>query len=166
MGEQVYLQMINTAKKYLYIDTPYLILDDTVTSALCLAAKSGVDVRITTPHIPDHKFVHDTTRTFYDELLRAGVRVYEYANGFIHAKAFVSDDITATVGTANLDFRSLYLHFECGVWLYGCDAVRTIRDDYLETLKVCTEIKPETIKKHGLFGRLYREILRLYAPLM
>lgn len=165
VGEHVYLNIINTAKRYVYIDTPYLILDDSVTSALCLAAKSGVDVRITTPSVPDRKFVHDTTRTYYDELLAAGVRIYEYASGFIHAKTFVSDDITATVGTANLDFRSLYLHFECGVWLYGCDAVKEIKEDYLRTLEECTEIH-QSGKKPGIAGRFKREVLRLLAPLM
>ena len=165
VGEHVYLQIINTAKRYVYIDTPYLILDDSVTSALCLAAKSGVDVRITTPSVPDRKFVHDTTRTYYDDLISAGVRIYEYASGFIHAKTFVSDDITATVGTANLDFRSLYMHFECGVWLCGCDAIKDIKDDYLRTLEECTEIYLSE-KKPGIAGRIRRELLRLLAPLM
>ncbi len=165
VGEQVYVQIINTAKRYLYIDTPYLILDDTISDALCLAAKSGVDVRITTPSVPDKKIVHDTTRTYYAALLEAGVRIYEYSDGFIHAKTFVSDDITATVGTANLDFRSLYLHFECGVWMYGCRAVEDIRDDYLETIESCREILPSA-KKRGIFSRARDEILRLLAPLM
>ena len=115
VGEHVYLQIINNAKKYVYINTPYLIIDDSMVSALALSAKSGVDVRIITPHRWDKWLVHMTTRSYYRELINAGVKIYEYSKGFIHSKTFVSDDRTTTVGTTNLDFRSLYLHFECDV---------------------------------------------------
>ncbi len=124
VGEHVYLKIINSARKYVYITTPYLIIDDSVVSALCLAAKSGVDVRIITPYVGDNKIVHMTTRSYYRELIKAGVKIFEYTDGFIHSKTFVSDDRIATVGTANLDFRSLYLNFECGTVLYDTESVK------------------------------------------
>ena len=115
VGEDVYLNIINKAKKYVYICTPYLIIDNEMMTALCLAAKSGVDVRIMTPGIPDKKLVFILTQSYYRQLLEAGVKIYEYQPGFLHAKSFVSDDEIGVVGTINLDYRSLYLHFEDGV---------------------------------------------------
>ena len=165
VGEHVYLQIINNAKDYVYINTPYLIIDDSVLSALCLAAKSGVDVRIVTPHRWDKWLVHMTTRSYYRELIKAGVKIYEYTNGFIHSKIFVSDDHTATVGTTNLDFRSLYLHFECGVLIFNSPAVMEIKEDFLQTLAVCQRITEEACKENVLL-RLLQDILRLFAPLM
>lgn len=165
VGEHVYLQIINNAKNYVYINTPYLIIDDSMISALCLAAKSGVDVRIVTPHRWDKWAVHMTTRSYYRELINAGVKIYEYSKGFIHSKTFVSDDTTATVGTTNLDFRSLYLHFECGVWMYGSKAVTEVRDDFLKTLKECQQINKEDCRC-SIFLRIFQEIMRLFAPLM
>lgn len=165
VGEHVYLQIINNAKDYVYIYTPYLIVDDSMVSALTLAAKSGIDVRIITPHKWDKWVIHMTTRSYYRELIKAGVRIYEYSKGFLHAKAFVSDDMTATVGTTNLDFRSLYLHFECGAWLYNTTAVTELRQDFLQTQAQCQQI---TLKDctPNLFMRLFQDILRLFAPLM
>ena len=165
VGEHVYLQILNEAKDYVYINTPYLIVDDSMVSALCLAAKRGVDVRIVTPHRWDKWLVHMTTRSYYRELIRAGVKVYEYSNGLIHAKSFVSDDIIGTVGTTNLDFRSLYLHFECGTWMYGSRAVMQIKRDFLNTLPVCQQIEEKDCAKY-LTSKLLQEILRLFAPLM
>lgn len=165
VGEHVYLQIINTAKNYVYINTPYLIIDDSMISALCLAAKSGVDVRIVTPHRWDKWAVHMTTRSYYRELINAGVKIYEYSKGFIHSKTFVSDDTTATVGTTNLDFRSLYLHFECGVWMYGSNAVTEVRDDFLKTLEECQQINKENCR-YNIFLRIFQDIMRLFAPLM
>jgi len=165
VGEHVYLQIINNAKDYVYIFTPYLIIDDSMISALTLAAKSGVDVRIITPHIWDKRIVHMTTRSYYRELILSGVKVYEYSKGFLHTKAFVSDDTTATVGTTNLDFRSLYLHFECGTWLYGSTAVPEIKKDFLDTLQECQKITLKDCSKN-VIGRLVQDILRLFAPLM
>jgi len=165
VAEHVYLQIINSAKDYLYINTPYLIIDDSMVSALSLAAKSGVDVRIVTPRIWDKKVVHMTTRSYYRELTCAGVKIYEYTKGFMHSKTFVSDDSTARVGTANLDFRSLYLHFECGVWMHGCEAVRQVRDDFLETLDHCQLITEKDCNKN-IFVRFIQDVLRLFAPLM
>lgn len=165
VGEHVYLQILNEAKDYVYINTPYLIVDDSMVSALCLAAKRGVDVRIVTPHRWDKWLVHMTTRSYYRELIRAGVKVYEYSSGFIHAKSFVSDDAIATVGTTNLDFRSLYLHFECGTWMYGSRAVMQIKQDFLDTLPVCQQIEEKDCAKY-LSSKLLQEVLRLFAPLM
>ena len=165
IGEHVYLQIINNTKDYVYINTPYLIIDDSMISALCLAAKSGVDVRIVTPYKGDKWWVHMTTRSYYRELIGAGVKIYEYSKGFIHSKTFVSDDTTATVGTTNLDFRSLYLHFECGVWMYKTDAVLEVKEDFLDTLEVC---KPITAKdcRYNIFVRAFQDAMRLFAPLM
>ena len=165
VGEHVYLQIINNAKKYVYINTPYLIIDDSMVSALCLTAKSGVDVRIVTPHKWDKRFVHMTTRSYYRELIRAGVKIYEYSRGFIHSKTFVSDDRTATVGTTNMDFRSLYLHFECGTFLVDSAAVMEVKEDFLKTLEICQQITAEDCKG-GFFTRLVQDILRVFAPLM
>ena len=165
VGEHVYLNIINSAKNYVYIMTPYLILDDGVISALCLAAKSGTDVRILTPQIPDKRLVHLTSRSYYPDLLAAGVRIYEYAGGFLHAKVFVSDDETATVGSTNLDFRSLYLHFECGVWMCGSPAVAAARGDFLATLENSAEIRAEDVRVTWWRG-LFNQLLRLIAPLL
>lgn len=165
VSEHVYMQLFNRARNYIYINTPYLILDDSMLSALELAAKSGVDVRIVTPHVWDKYFVHMTTRSYYADLLRAGVRVYEFTPGFMHAKTVVCDDEAATVGTVNMDFRSLYLHFECGVRMYESAAVAQVRDDFLKTLEVCHEMTLPECEVGALRG-IGRQILRLFAPLM
>ncbi len=165
VGEQVYLQMINHARDYVYINTPYLILDESMMSALCLAAKSGVDVRIVTPHKWDKRLVHMTTRSYYRELMAAGVRIYEYSKGFIHSKTFVSDDLTATVGSANLDYRSLYLSFECGVLMYRTQAVLEVKEDFLKTLESCHQITESDCHSTPI-QRIVQDILRLFAPVM
>ncbi len=166
VGENVYLNIINSAEEYVYITTPYLIIDNEMQTALVLAAKSGVDVRIITPHIPDKKAVFAVTRAHYRKLLRYGVKIYEYTPGFIHAKNFVSDDKTAVVGTINLDFRSLYLHFECAAWMYKCGCIADIKQDYLETLKQCREITYSDCLNISVFRRIGRAVLRLFAPMM
>lgn len=165
VSEHVYLQIINTAKHYVYINTPYLVVDDSMLSALSLAAKSGVDVRIVTPFRWDKRLVHFTTRSYYRELIRAGVKIYEYSKGFIHSKTFVSDDTVATIGSANLDFRSLYLQFECGVWMYKTEAVTELRDDFLKTLEICHEVREEECRGN-MVTRFFQDFLRLFAPLM
>lgn len=165
VGEHVYMHILNNARRYVYINTPYLIIDDTLVSALALAAKSGVDVRIVTPHLPDKKLVHMTTRSYYRDLITAGVKIYEYTDGFIHSKTFVSDDKIATVGTTNLDFRSLYLHFECGVCLYNTSSIQAIKQDFLETLDRCHEISLSDIKNTAPH-RFVQECLRIFAPMM
>ncbi len=163
--DHVYTQMITKAQNYLYIMTPYLIVDNSMVSALCTAAKSGVDIRIITPHRWDKRIIHFTTRSYYRELLKAGVRIYEYTPGFIHSKTLVSDDETAVIGSANLDFRSLYLQYECGVWMYRAKAVTELRDDFLKTLEVCHEITPKDCRCN-MVTRFFQEVCRLFAPLM
>lgn len=165
VGEHVYLEIIGSARDYLYITTPYLIIDDSMISAITLAAKSGVDVRIMTPHIADKRIIHATTRSYYRELIKSGVQIYEYERGFVHAKSFVSDDRTATIGTTNMDFRSLYMHFECGVRFYDCPAVLDVKKDFLETLPLCRQITLKECSRNMVTG-LFQDLLRLFAPLM
>ena len=166
VGLSVYLNLINRAKRYVYITTPYLVIDYSMTVALTTAAKSGVDVRIITPHIPDKKTVFEVTRAHYDELLEAGVKIYEYTPGFIHSKNFVVDDCYATVGTVNMDYRSMFLHFENGVLLYGTPTVHHIRDDFLSTQDKSVAVTLEQCKSVPYYRRLGREILQVFAPLL
>ncbi|MCI9157665.1 MAG: cardiolipin synthase [Lawsonibacter sp.] len=166
VGQAVYLNMISKAKNYIYITTPYLIIDVATNTALCNAAKSGVDVRIITPHIPDKRYVFEVTRAHYQPLLEAGVRIYEYTPGFIHAKNFVVDGRFATVGTVNLDYRSLFLHFEDGVWLCEAPCIQDIRRDFEETLKLSEAYSLRKFKHLNILLQLYRSILRVFAPLM
>jgi cardiolipin synthase len=165
VGEHVYIQIINQAREYVYINTPYLIVDDNLLSALTLAAKSGVDVRIITPHRWDKWIVAITSRSYYRRLIEAGVKVYEYTSGFNHGITFVSDDKIATVGTTNLDFRSLYLHFECGVLLYSTDTIAAIKEDFLRTVPLSHEV---TLKDcaSSAFQRIIPDVLRIFAPFL
>jgi len=165
VGEHVYIQIINQAKKYVYINTPYLIVDDNLLSALTLAAKSGVDVRIITPHRWDKLIVAITSRSYFRRLIQAGVKVYEYTSGFSHGKTFVSDDRLATVGTTNLDFRSLYLHFECGVLIYASETVAAVKEDFLNTIPASQEITLKDCSRNA-FQSLIQDGLRVFAPLM
>ncbi len=165
VGENVYLNIINQAKKYVYIFTPYLIIDNEMISALSLAQRRGVDIRIVTPGIPDKKIVNTLTKSYYDMLLRDGIKIYEYTPGFIHAKVFLCDDKIATVGTLNLDYRSLYLHFECGTYIFDSKVVSKIKKDVLETLEKSKEITLED-HKVGFFKSLWQAVLRIFAPLM
>lgn len=166
VSENVYMNIINEAKKYVYITTPYLILDNEMMTALSLAAKKGVDVRIITPFIPDKPFIHAVSRAHYQTLIEAGVKIYEYVPGFIHAKIFVSDDTYGVVGTINLDYRSLYLHFECAAWLYKTSSLIQIRDDFALTLQKCHEISLADCRRSNIFTRIIQAFLRLFAPLM
>lgn len=165
VGKNVYLNMINQAQKYIYINTPYLIINDELKNALCLAVQRGVDVRILTPGIPDKKLVFKVTRSYYEILIKGGVRIYEYTPGFIHAKNFVCDDKIATVGTINLDYRSLYLHFECGVYIYQATIIKDIKDDFINTIAMSKEISEEEVV-HGRFRGWKEAILRLFSPLL
>jgi len=166
VSEAVYLNLINQAETYVYINTPYLIIDNKMMFALCMAAKRGVDVRIVTPHIPDKWYVHAVSRSNYEELLESGVSVYEYTPGFMHSKTFVVDDVYAVVGTINLDYRSLYLHFECGVWMYNTKSVLEVKEDSVETFTKCQLITLEQCKDLKWYFRLCRTILKAFAPLM
>ncbi len=162
VGQDVYMNILNEAKRYCYIMTPYLILDNEFVNALSLAAARGVDVRIITPGIPDKKTVWGVTRSFYEVLTQTGVRIFEYTPGFVHAKVFVSDDRIATVGTINLDYRSLYLHFENGTCLVGSKKVMDVKKDLTDTLKKCREITASEAK-FGFFFNLKYSIIRIFA---
>ena len=166
VGENVYLNIINQAKRYVYICTPYLIIDNEMMTALCLASKKGVDVRIVTPGIPDKKMVFLLTQSYYEQLLEAGVRIFEYTPGFIHSKSFVCDDEIASVGTINLDYRSLYLHFECAVWMYRSRAVMQVKEDMEDTFPKCREICMKFCRSRNIFVRMAQSILRLFAPML
>lgn len=165
-AEGIYMQILNSAQRYVYIATPYLILDSSMIECLRLAAKSGIDVKIITPHIPDKWYVHPVTQYNYTELLKAGVKIYEYTPGFIHSKLFVSDDSVATVGTVNMDYRSFVTHFECGVWMCDNKAVGDIKDHFNTLLLSCEEITVAKQKKTPWFTRFKREVLHLFAPFM
>ena len=165
-AEGIYMQILNTAQKYVYITSPYLIIDSTMITVLKMAVKAGVDVRIVTPHIPDKWYVHPVTQYNYLELLEAGVRIYEYTPGFIHSKIFLSDDRVATVGTVNMDYRSFMLHFECGVWISNPDVAITIRRDFDNILAVSKEIKLNEWKRSSIRSRLKRALLHIFSPFM
>ena len=166
VGEEVYISMVNKAEKYCWFMTPYLIITDEMTHALTLAAKRGVDVRIITPGIPDKKPIYSVTRSFYHGLVKDGVRVYEWTPGFCHAKMSVADDCMATCGTINLDYRSLYHHFENGCFMTECDAVRDIRNDLQETMKECREVTEKYRTGRSAYLRLGQLFMRLFAGLL
>lgn len=165
-AENVYLNMINQADRCLYMMTPYLIITDEMSRALGLAAKRGVDVRIITPGIPDKKTVYQLTRSYYSVLARQGVRIYEYTPGFCHGKQCYCDGRLASIGTSNLDFRSLYLHFENNVLLYHCPAVEAMGADFQKTFTQCREVTAQYRDGRPAMLRIWQCILRLFAPLM
>ena len=166
VGRIVFSNVITGARRYVWIMTPYLIIDEGMAETLTNAAKAGIDVRIITPGIPDKPYVYEMTRANYAPLLEGGVRIFEYSPGFIHSKVFLSDDVTAAVGTVNLDFRSLYLHFENGVWLYRTGCISTIRKDFDATFPQCREVTLSEATSVGLVRQLCRSVLRLLSPLM
>lgn len=166
IGEMVYMDILNRAKQYVHIMTPYLIIDQRMITALCFAAKRGIDVKIILPHIPDKKFAFALAKSHYKELLTAGVKIYEYTPGFVHAKVFTSDDEEAVVGTINLDYRSLYLHFECAAFLYQVDEIDKIEADFQKTLGECQEITLENMRKGTTMLRFGGWLLKVLAPLM
>ena len=165
VGESVYTDMLYQAKDYIYITTPYLAIDSELQTALCMAAKRGVDVRMITPGIPDKKLVYRLTRSYYPTLLRAGVKIYEYTPGFIHAKSFVCDDKLCVVGTINMDYRSLYLHFECGTLMYNNPEIKQVKKDDLDTMEKCRKVELSDMKTNFL-GELFDSFLRSVAPLL
>lgn len=166
VGQMVYMDILNRAENYVYIMTPYLILDGDMVTSLQFAAKRGIDVKIIMPHIPDKKVVFAQSRSHYKELIESGVEIYEYTPGFIHAKVFVSDDKKAVVGTINLDYRSLYHHFECGLYMEDVMAIEDIKIDISETLKQSQKVTLEDIKKYNFFMTMIGKVLKLFAPLM
>ena len=166
VGETVYLHAIRSARQYLHICTPYLILDHTMTRDLEMAAQSGVDVTVVIPSVADHWYAYAVAKAFCARLLAAGVKIYTYTPGFIHSKTFVWDGAGAVVGSVNLDFRSLYTHFEAGVWLRGGEAVAQTEEDFQAILRVSDPMHPEDCKPKGLLKGLLYGLLRLFAPLM
>lgn len=165
-GENVYMNILNRAKEYVYIYTPYLIPDHEMIKSLQNAAKSGIDVRIMMPGIPDKKLVYWMGQSYYKELLECGVKIYQYKPGFVHSKCFVCDDEIATVGSINVDYRSLYLHFECGVWMYQSAAVSQVREDFEKTLNDCEEITMEFCRRRPAVIRAILAVCKVFAPLL
>ncbi len=164
-AQNIYMGIVNQSNDYCYIMTPYLIIDSELINALVLAAKHGADIRIITPGIPDKKFVFEVTRSYYKPLIEGGVKIFEYTPGFVHAKVFVSDDVIATVGTVNLDYRSLYLHFENGTFLVDSKKIADIKQDVEEVLAQCHEVSYKECVV-GPFREFWRAILRIFAPMM
>ncbi len=166
IGESVYHYIINSATRYVYIVSPYLVLDNLTINALTFAAKRGVDVKLIMPGRPDKKYAYCLARTYYAELMEAGVEIYEYLPGFTHAKMFVSDDEKATVGTVNLDYRSLYLHFENGCFIYRDPVVANIKEDFVDMINQSKKVTLLECKNRPLYYKLSGRLLRLLAPLM
>lgn len=165
-GETVYMDMLYRATDYVHIMTPYLILDGELMTALCFAAQRGIDVRLILPGIPDKKMAYALAKTHYRALHKAGVKIYEYTPGFVHAKVFVSDDTKAVVGTINFDYRSLYHHFECATYMYKTECIPAIEKDFRRTLKKCRAVTDESIKNESLFYKAAGHLLKWVAPLM
>ncbi len=166
VGKRVYMEMINNAREYVCITTPYLILDDEMINALSFAAKKGVDVRIIVPHIPDKWYVYMIAWNNYPKLIEEGVKIYEYLPGFIHAKTCIADGRTAVVGTINLDYRSFYLHFESAAIFYDCKVIEEIKCDFDTTEEKSYLIKMEDIRKRSFFKKIVGSILNIFAPLL
>lgn len=166
VGETVHMNIINLAKRYVYIMTPYLIIGYEMQKALITAAKNGIDVRLMVPHIPDKWYVHAITRSNYEQLIKGGVRIFEYKPGFMHAKSLVADDEAAIIGTTNMDFRSYYMHFECGILFIESKVIRDIKDDFVQTQKQCIEITMEDCLRVPTLKRWGRAILNLFSALL
>lgn len=166
VAENAYINVINSSKEYVWISTPYLILDSSMINALTMASRSGVDVRIITPSKPDKKSVYAHTRASYGKLLQNGVKIYEYLPGFIHSKMFLSDDRTAIVGTTNMDFRSFFLHFESGTIFYGGEILRSVKDDFSETFGKCHEITYDDFKARPWHQKLLALLSKIAAVML
>ena len=165
VGKSVIQNMLQSATRYVYITTPYLIIDNELCQSIENAALRGVDVRIITPHVPDKKLVFTMTQSFYPRLMAAGVKIYEYTPGFIHAKLYLADDAYAMIGTINLDYRSLVHHFENGIWMYRCACIPAMKEDIEQTLLRCTAIRPQEQKPSPL-TRALRAVVRIFSPLL
>lgn len=166
VGERVYMDILNRSQNYVHIMSPYLILDNELEASLRFAAERGVDVKLILPGIPDKKIPYALAKTHYSSLLRSGVKIYEYTPGFVHAKVFVSDDCKAVVGTINMDYRSLYHHFECAAYLYKTSCIPAIEEDFQKTLEKCRTVTPETIKKEKMTIKLIGRVMKVMAPLL
>ena len=165
LAQNVYLNIINQASKYVYIFTPYLVLDYEMTRALCLAARRGADVRLIVPAIPDKKIVYELTQSYFPELIENGVKIYRFTPGFMHSKVFLADDRIAVVGSVNLDYRSLLLHFENAVLFMDHPVLPTVKADFEEVLSRCELVEAKTYRFNMLYD-LYLGILRLFAPVL
>ena len=165
VGKSVIQNMLSGATRYAWMTSPYLIIDNDLCTDLENAALRGVDVRIIVPHVPDKKLVFTMTQSFYHRLMAAGVKIYEYEPGFVHAKSYLADDAYAMIGTINLDYRSLVHHFENGVWMYKCEAVYALKKDILETFEKCIEVTPDMLKTN-LLQRALRAVVRIFAPML
>ena len=166
VGESVYMDILNRAHDYVYIMTPYLIMDGELEKTLRFAAQRSVDVRLILPYISDSFVAQALAKTYYKSLLKAGVKIYEYTPGFVHAKVFVSDDVKAVVGTINMDYRSLYHHFECATYLYDTECIQDIKKDYLETLDKCQLVTFESVKREKWYVKLVGNVMKFVAPLL
>ncbi len=166
VGEAVYMDILNRAGRYVHVMTPYLILDGELETALKYAGQRGIDVKLILPGIPDKKLAYSLAKSHYLQLLRAGVKIYEYTPGFVHAKVWTSDDEKGVVGTINLDYRSLYHHFECATYMYRTDCISDIERDFQETLAKCRPVTEETIRGTETFYKIIGPIAKLIAPLM
>lgn len=164
--ENAYLSIINNAMDYVYITTPYLIIDNEMVTSLCLAAQSGIDVKIMVPGIPDKWYVYYITQSYYKILLEADVKIYEYTPGFLHAKMYVSDDFQAVVGSANMDYRSMYLHYENCCSFYGSSLVTDVKDDFVKTLETCRRVSLEDVRKTPFYKRVFQILFRVWSPMM
>ena len=166
VGENVYMDFLYRANSYVHIMTPYLILDDEMTIALKTAAQKGIDVELIVPGVPDKALVYKLTKSYFARLIRAGVKIYTYTPGFVHAKVFVSDDCKASVGTINLDYRSLYHHFECATYLYKVPCISQIEWDFLETREKCHRVTLEDVKNEKMLDKFIGAVMRMVAPLL
>lgn len=165
VGKSVIQNMLSSATRYAWMTSPYLIIDNDLCTDLENAALRGVDVRIIVPHIPDKKLIFNMTQSFYHRLMAAGVKIYEYEPGFVHAKSYLTDDTCAMIGTINLDYRSLVHHFENGVWMYQCDAVRALKADIEDMFGKCIEVTPDMLKTN-IVQRFIRAVVRIFAPML
>ncbi len=166
VSENVYKNLINSAKRYVYITTPYLIIDNEMVETLTLATKSGIDVRIICPKIPDKKSIYLVTQAFFPKLINAGIKIYLYTPGFIHSKMVIVDDEVCVIGTANMDYRSFYLHFETGALIYKSKIISDMKKDFIDTLNQSEEISLTQLKSVNIFVKIYQGILRMFSPMM
>lgn len=162
----VYCQILNVAEDYVHIMTPYLILDERLRKSLEFASQRGIEVSLILPHIPDKKIVFMIARSYYPELLKAGIKIYEFTPGFLHSKVFVSDGCISTVGSVNLDFRSLFLHFENGVLVYDKEIAGAAEDDFQDTIAKSERIYLKTYSAFPLYKRVFGRLMRVFGPLM
>ncbi len=164
VSKNIYMNMINRAERYVYISTPYFVVDDEMLTSIVNASKSGVDIRIVVPHIPDKILVNQVTKSYYERLVSAGVRVYEFKKGFNHSKLVVADGRVASVGSVNFDYRSFYLSFECGVWMYETDSIADVKKDLISMMGESIEITADKARAN-IFVRVFRGILAAFSPM-